>query len=118
LKQQLRSHVEVFKKIRGFLAEDYYLLAPQPREFGHWEGWQFHNPATDAGFVQAFRTKEAPQPAKALAVMGLKPNLNYRFTDPYTGEAFDLSGARAMSAGVQFRLLPDSSKVLMYQALK
>jgi alpha-galactosidase len=109
LKKQARKHVNVFKKIRKFLAEDYYLLLSQPRTFGHWEGWQFHNPETDEGFVQAFRTKEASESLKNLVMMGLNPNHSYRFTDPYTGESFEMTGAEALSEGVKFKLLPTLS---------
>ncbi len=37
-------HVEVFKLLRRFLDEDFYLLASQARTLETWAGWQFHDP--------------------------------------------------------------------------
>ena len=55
MKQQAAQHVQVHKRIRRFLMGDYYPLAVQSRDLEAWEAWQFHDTATDEGFVQAFR---------------------------------------------------------------
>jgi hypothetical protein len=116
LEERARKHLEVFKGIRKFLAEDYYLLTPQPRTFGNWEGWQFHNPETNEGFVQAFRDAQSTEPEKELVLKGLAPNVNYLLTDPYSGDKIEIKGEVAMTDGIRFELAPESSRLYVYQA--
>ena len=75
--EQARRHSEVFKKLRRFLSEDYYLRTPQPRPLAAWSGWQFHDPKADEGFVQSFRIR-SPEPARRLVLQALDPNSRYR----------------------------------------
>jgi alpha-galactosidase len=117
LKAQTRKHVAIYKQLRRFLREDYYLLEPQAQNLESWSGWQFHDPKSDEGFVQAFRIR-SQQGSHALFMKGLNPKLKYRFTDPYTGKSFDLSGAALTSKGVAFTLAPMSSSVLIYHAMR
>jgi alpha-galactosidase len=109
----VRKHVDVFKRLRGFLSEDFYLLEAQPRTLEAWTAWQFHNPRTQEGFVQAFRLK-SPDERRTFALQGIDSNRRYRFTDPYTNESFVVGGAALSSAGLPFGLPMLSSRVLLY----
>jgi alpha-galactosidase len=114
MKDQARKHFDVFKKIRRFLAEDYYLLGPQSRTLETWSGWQFHDPKMNEGFVQAFRIRSSEQTRK-LVLKGLDPKSDYQFTDSYTGNTFKGAGAKLISEGLEFDLPPISSRVLIYR---
>ncbi len=114
MKAQMRKHVAAYKKIRQYLAEDFYLLLPQPRDLSGWEAWQFHNPKTEEGFVQVFRIR-ASQGSKRIILRALDPWATYRFTDVYTAESVEVAGTKAVSEGVRFELSPRSSKVVVYQ---
>jgi len=113
LKDRARKHFEVFKKLRRFLSEDYYLLLPQSRTTTSWAGWQFHNPRSGKGFVQAFRLA-SPDSSRRLVLKGLEPRRRYRFVDPYTDDAFVASGATLVSQGLELKLPQMSSRVLLY----
>jgi len=114
LRKRASEHVAVYKRIRHLLAEDFYLLIPQPRMLGQWEGWQFHNPETQEGFVQIFRSKGSPVPSRTVPLKGLDKDTTYRMTDPYGGERFTVNGAGALTDGVAFDLPEESSRLLIY----
>ena len=114
MKDQARRHYEVFKKIRRFLSEDYYPLQPQPRTMETWSGWQFHDPQTGEGFVQAFRLR-SPRETRKFILKGMDPRGRYQFTDPYGGNTFEVPGGKLVSEGLEFDLPQMSSRVLVYR---
>ena len=114
MKDQANKHTAVFKKIRKYLAEDYYLLLPQARTLDSWSGWQFHDPKTDEGFVQSFRLRSPKQTVK-LPLKGLDGGSQYEFTDPYSGAAFKAPGKTLLAEGLEFALPEMSSRVLLYR---
>jgi alpha-galactosidase len=116
VKQPTHKHVEVFKRLRRFLAEDYYLLGPQARNLEAWSAWQFHAPKTKEGFVQAFRPQAAEQ-SRRFPLQGLNPDAKYQLTDPYTGKTFEASGLTLLQPGLEFTLPPASSQVWLYRKI-
>jgi alpha-galactosidase len=116
MKEQARRHIAVHKKIRKYLQGDYYALTRQPLDMMSWEAWQFHDPKTGEGFVQAFRLN-AEQAAQSFTLKGLKPDVNYRLSDPYSKESRDLEGSKLLKEGIRFDLGPLSSQVWVYQEL-
>jgi len=117
MKGQAQRHVEVYKKIRKFLVEDYYALAPEPRDLYGWEAWQFHDPSTSEGFVQVFRANSA-EPSNHFALQALKPHESYQFTDPYSGKMFQIAGADVISEGLVFNIPKKSSRILIYKPVR
>lgn len=117
MKSQARKHFDTYKKIRRFLSEDYYLLAPQPRDLDTWEAWQFHDPKADEGFVQVFRIR-APTSSKNIVLQALDRDATYRFSDAYTGETLEVAGAKATSDGISFELPQMSSRILIYKKVR
>lgn len=115
MRAQAKRHIQVYKQLRRYLVEDYYRLTPAPSDLESWEGWQFHDPKTGDGFVQAFRTG-SPDTARTFRINALDPGKNYVFTDPYTNAAVQIAGATALSSGITFELPEMSSKVLLYRA--
>ena len=115
MKQRMREHVEVYKKLRRYLAEDFYLLIPQSQTLNTWAGWQFHDPQAHEGFVQVFRI-ESPRQGNKVVLKGLDPNREYELTDPYTGDSFTASGAELTSGGFELSLPTNSSRVFTYGA--
>lgn len=112
--RQARKHFDVFKKIRNYLAEDFYPLAPQARSGESWSAWQFHDPRTNEGFVQAFRIRSQEQTRRFLP-RALDEKSEYSFTDPYTGRTFQSTGAKLLSDGIEFDLPQMASRVWMYR---
>jgi alpha-galactosidase len=116
LRLQVRKHVEAYKKVRRFLADDYYLLMPQARTLEGWEGWQFQDPKAQEGFVQAFRMR-SPNASQKLVLHGLDTNARYEFSDVYTGKTFKISGNQLALDGLEFNLSQNSSQVLLYRRI-
>jgi alpha-galactosidase len=114
MKKRMRQHVEVYKKLRPYLAEDFYLLIPQSQTLNAWAAWQFHDPQADQGFVQAFRIESPEQNNKIVLKGGVTPSDDYEFIDPYTGDTFTVSGAALTSTGLNLSLAKNSSRILMY----
>jgi alpha-galactosidase len=114
LESLARKHIAAFKGIRRFLAEDFYLLELQARDLETWSGWQFHDPKTGEGFVQAFRIRSS-EGARRLVMKALDSKNLYRFTDIYTGETFTAQGASLISDGLEWKLPPMASRVLTYR---
>lgn len=113
--EQARRHFAVYDKLRRYLVEEYYPLTPQPRDLRSWEAWQFHDPKTNSGFVQAFRI-ESPDQTRGFGLERLSPGSMYRLTDPYSGAQRTVTG-EALSRGLEFTLAPMSSQILLYLRL-
>jgi alpha-galactosidase len=112
-KERFRTLEKVHKQLRPFLMEDYYPLLPQPLDLLGWSGWQFHNPKTGSGFVQAFRQKSTEE-TKHLSLRGLAKDRTYNFHDPLGDAQRKMSGAEAMK-GVGFTLATMESQILAYE---
>jgi alpha-galactosidase len=111
--QTVRKNVDVYKQVRQYLSEDFYPLVSQPRTDKTWAGWQFHDPKSQEGFVQAFRV-HSPEQRQAFALKGLDPARMYRFTDPYTKDRFESIGGKLLSVGVEFDLPETTSRLWLY----
>ena len=116
-KQRAARHVAVYKELRKFLTEDYYPLTPQSRDLKSWEAWQFHDPKTSEGFVQAFRL-ESQEPSTVFRLRALEPNATYLFSDVYSGKTIEVPARSAMEHGIAFQLEPGSSEVLRYRKVE
>jgi alpha-galactosidase len=116
-KQRARAHLATWKKLRRYLAEDYYSLSEQPADEYTWSGWQFHDPAGGSGFVQTFRTNTAAS-SHRFKVRGLQEFARYRFTDAYGASSFEVSGAVAMTQGIEVKQAPMSSRVYLYTPIE
>ncbi len=113
-KERFRTIEKLHKRLRPFLMEDYYPLTAQPLDLNGWAAWQFHNPKTGSGFVQAFRQNSA-EGTKTLALRGLKADGSYHFTDPLGNTQRKLTGQEA-TKGIDFTLSPMSSQILEYES--
>ena len=69
----LRRLVDQWRTVSRFYYGDYYPLTPYSRENTTWIAWQFHDPDTNEGTVQAFRRAECNEPPSTLKLCGLDP---------------------------------------------
>jgi alpha-galactosidase len=114
-KERFAMIEKIHKRIRPHLMEDYYPIMPQSLDLKGWDAWQFHNPRTNSGFVQAFR-QESETPSLKLRLSGLHAGDLYEFEDPLTGAKMQLTGAAAMTEGPSFELTQMSSRILLYES--
>src|SRR5262249_5991697 len=116
MKRQALRHVEVWKKLRRYLVEDYYPLSAQPGDLESWSGWQFQDPKDHSGFVQTFRTNTT-EATHGFVLHKLNAGARYRFTDVYTDREFDVDGATAMTKGIEVSQESMSSRVFIYREM-
>jgi hypothetical protein len=110
-----KKHVQVYRSIRHLLGKDFYPLFPQPRSLDDWDGWQFHDPAADEGFVLVFRVR-SPQESASPRLHALNPDRDYVLTNPYTGEAQAMSGGTLLDSGLPVTLDLEGTHLLRYRA--
>jgi hypothetical protein len=115
MRREARQHLDVYKSIRGFLGKDYYPLFPQPQTLEAWDGWQFHDPQRDAGFLLVFRV-ESPQASASPRLQGLSEERDYLLTDPYSGEELVVAGAELLNNGLPVDLPVNGTRLLRYNA--
>jgi alpha-galactosidase len=113
-KERFATLEKIHRRLRPFLMEDYYALLPQSMDLGGWDAWQFHNPRTNSGFVQAFRHDSAVASLN-IPIFAVVSGDNYEFEDPVTGEKMQTPGAVAGKDGLLFQLDKMSSRILLYQ---
>ncbi len=77
----LRQHLKRYLRIRSLFAVDYYPLTEWNNDPTQWLAFQFHDPAKDEGFVQAFCGADAKEQSRQLKLRGLNPSKTYYFTD-------------------------------------
>ncbi|MGD0093780.1 MAG: alpha-galactosidase [Planctomycetota bacterium] len=76
-----RRRIEDWKKVAGFFYGDYYPLTPYSLSESAWIAWQFNQPGTEAGMIQAFRRTQNQEASASLKLRGLDPAAAYEFTD-------------------------------------
>jgi alpha-galactosidase len=117
MRREARQHLDVYKSIRGFLGKDYYPLFPQPQSLEEWDGWQYHDPEKDEGFVLLFRV-ESPQASASPRLQALAAEKQYLFVDPYSGAELVFAGAELLNQGLPVDLPVDGTRLLRYKACR
>lgn len=77
----LRQHLDRYLKVRRLFTADFYPLTAWSDDPKQWLAFQFHDPASGDGLVQAFCGSAAPRCRRALKLRGLDPRRQYTFVD-------------------------------------
>ena len=109
-----KRHIEVYKSIRHLLNKDFYPLFPQPLALEDWDGWEFHDPAKNEGFLLAFRSR-APEQTAPIHARGAKAGRKYRLVDPYSREEQTIEGERLNGEGLSLTLPLNGTKLWTYR---
>lgn len=99
--EALRRHLQRYLKIRPLFTGDYYPLTPWSLDPARLLAFQFHDPAGDAGLVQAFQDPPEPDRIIPLPLRGLQPGARYAVTDwdaPGQTNVFD--GSELLARGL------------------
>ena len=91
----------LYKKVRGFLAGDFYPLSACTLE-SPWLAYQFHRRDQDAGFVLVFKRSGSGDAFK-LAPKGLAPAHKYRVDLQSSGKTITGTSAE-LARGIDLRL--------------
>lgn len=98
--EALRGHLARYLKVRELFMADYYPLTPWNLNPASWLAFQFHDPGSGRGIVQAFCGPNPEAPEAAFRLRGLARNAAYRVANwdpPGKVETFD--GAELMDRG-------------------
>jgi alpha-galactosidase len=97
----LRKHLARYLKVRPFFMKDFYPLTPWSDNPAQLLAFQFHDPASGGGIVQAFLGAEVVEPPPRLILRGLNPSHRLTVTgwDAH-GKDSGFTGAELMEHGL------------------
>jgi len=113
----LRRHLQRYLPLRHLFTADYYPLTDWTTQESEWLAFQYHDPQTGEGLVQAFRGPSGATDRLVVKLRGLDPKRRYRLTDwDNSGEAPVRTGADLAAQGVEFLATPNAgtARVLHY----
>jgi alpha-galactosidase len=99
----LHGMIAEFHKVEPYLLADYYPLTPYSLEKNVWIAWQFDQPESGGGVVQAFRRETCREPSITLKLRGLAPESSYAVENMDTGRADALTGRELMNDGLRVK---------------
>jgi alpha-galactosidase len=74
----LRKRIEEYRPIRDLFIKDFYPLTPYSVQDSEWIAWQYHDPATGRGLLQAFRRAHAGPSSIRVKLHGLESRGRFR----------------------------------------
>ena len=116
----LRAHLGRYLDVRPLFAADFYPLTEWSDDPTNWLAFQFHDPTTGKGIVQAFCGVNPSQRTCILKLQGLDTNKRYHITDwDKPREDTEQSGLALSTSGivVQFDKNADQAIVLQYNSI-
>lgn len=110
LTRRMRQRVDVYKRFRHLLNEDFFPLTPHPRRADEWDVAQFVHPAGHEAVVFAFRFRGTEDTGR-FPLRGLDPKATYLVEDPLAGSSQREDGSELSRLGLSFQLGPDSAGI-------
>jgi alpha-galactosidase len=105
--EYLRKMIAQWRKIAPCYMGDYYPLTPHSLEKNVWIAWQFDQPQTGEGFVQAFRRDQCNEETSQLKLGGLEPQAQYTLQNFDLEETQIATGQELLEKGLLIRI-PDA----------
>jgi alpha-galactosidase len=88
--ESIRKRIAEWQAIAPLYYADYYPLTPYATTPDAWLAWEFQDPKTGKGFVQAFRRPDCKMDSLKVKLRGLDPSRNYQLTDVDSGKVQEL----------------------------
>ncbi len=102
---RLRRHLERYLPVRHLFAADFYPLTEWSLDPNQWLAFQFHDPVTNEGLVQAFCRRHSSKETLTLRLKGLAPDRNYTVFQWDQPDAIGtLRGDELVDQGITVRL--------------
>ncbi len=98
IKAYLKKEIANYKAQRHLLMKDFYPIF-NPQRLTDYDGWQFHDPDTDEGFLMAFRV-QSPKDSTTVQLGGLTPGKAYCLTDVDTRATRELIGGEPLRIAI------------------
>lgn len=96
----IKELVDEWKQIAHLYLKDYYPLTPYSIETTKWMAWQYNDPQTGEGVVQAFRREDCPDSSVQFKLRGIDENLQYRLYDFDQHKTLIVSGSELLKKGL------------------
>ena len=87
-----------------YLTQDYYPLTPFDETEYCWMSWQYNDPETTSGIVQAFKRVGSDVGEQTYLLSGLYAKTTYAVTDIDTEETVEMSGKDLMTKGLKITM--------------
>jgi alpha-galactosidase len=111
-----RPLLEQYAAIRHLYQAEYYPLTPYSLQRGVWMAWQFDQPATGEGLVQAFRREDSSVASSTYRLSALSPGATYEIRNLDEPAPLRATGKQLMETGLTIHLAkPRSAAVLTYR---
>ncbi len=88
------------KAYADYLTKDYYPLTPFDETEYCWMAWQYNDPETSSGLVQAFKRVGSDVGEQTYRLSGLDAKTKYVITDIDTNETVEMTGKELMTKGL------------------
>ncbi len=112
----LREHLARYLPVRELFAADYYPLTPWGVEKTQWIAFQFHNPMTNSGMVQAFCVDTTKNTDVSLPLKGLVPGAEYVLRNWDATESSPATGAELLENGLLIKAMRANDAVVVEYA--
>lgn len=112
--EALRAHLLRFLPVRELFTKDFYPLTPWSVDGKAWLGFQYHDPASGRGLVQAFCADTTGNADLVVQLRGVDSALRYRLSNWDGLDTTRLSGAEMKSGVPLHATRPNDAIVLEY----
>jgi alpha-galactosidase len=114
--EALRRHLDRYLPVRMLYAADFYPLTDWNNQPEEWLAFQFHDPATGAGIIQAFRGPTTESHPLRLQLRGLQPERRYVFSNWDDATVRDVrTGADLLSSGLEVTATGAGAQAIVLQ---
>lgn len=100
----LNEALRQYQSVRQWFSKDFYPLTPYSLSKDAWIAWQYQDPDTDKGLVQAFRRPDNPAASIQLPLQCLQPGARYNVTNLDGGGPSTHAGKELMETGLPVTL--------------
>lgn len=113
----LREHLARYLPVRGLFTKDFYPLTPWSTDGSAWLAWQFHDPKTNRGIVQAFCSDTAGREEIRIPLQALTPGATYTLTDWDKEESNAVAGTALLGDGILIQATRKSEAIVIEYAV-
>lgn len=100
---QLRKLFNQWRRVSHFYYGDYYPLTPYSQDSSVWIAWQFNEPETGSGMIQAFRRQDSAEESVNLNLNEIEAEAKYIFTN-LDEDSFELTGHELIQNGFNIKI--------------
>lgn len=114
----VRKAADDWQQAAGLMLADFHPLTPYSLDDREWIAWQFDDPGSGRGMVQAFRRKDAAAESVCCRLAGLAADGIYAVTSLDGGEPAEHTGRELAEQGLSITLeMRPSAAIYLYQRI-